>query len=112
MLRIFESSFFLNRSSRKTLTSHPPLKQTVLGVFDFAEIIARGSTNFYNLNLQMDGFCFKCIAKLIGENRNRLAIVVWDILYIEKLCGVVKILTFSVFMQQLNSRQLLHLKII
>jgi hypothetical protein len=34
------------------LTSRPPLKQTVLGFFDFAEIIT-GSPK----NKQIDGFC-------------------------------------------------------
>jgi hypothetical protein len=39
------------------LTSDPPLKETVLGVFDLAEIVAGGSKN-----KQIDGFCAKCFA--------------------------------------------------
>jgi hypothetical protein len=57
------------------LTSDPPLKETVLGVFDLAEIFAGGSQN-----KQIDGFCAKCFAKSIAKNRNRLAFVVWEIL--------------------------------
>jgi hypothetical protein len=56
------------------LTSDPPLKETVLGVFDLAEIVAGGSKN-----KQIDGFCAKFFAKSIAKNRNRLAFVVWDI---------------------------------
>jgi hypothetical protein len=39
------------------LTSDPPLKETVLGVFDLAEIVAGGSKN-----KQIDGFCAKFFA--------------------------------------------------
>ncbi len=72
--------------SRRThiLTSDPQLKETVLGVFDFAEIIARGYKN-----KQIAGFCSKCFATSIGENRNRLAIVVWEI--VSKNCHFQKI---------------------
>jgi hypothetical protein len=40
-----------------SLTSDPPLKETVLGVFDLAEIVAGGSKN-----KQIDGFCAKFFA--------------------------------------------------
>ena len=59
---------------RVVLTSRPPLKQTVLGVFDFAKIIAGGPKNKL-----IDESYAKFIAKSIGENRNRLAFVVWEI---------------------------------
>jgi hypothetical protein len=59
---------------KKFLTSDPPLKETVLGVFDLAEIVAGGSKN-----KQIDGFCAKFFAKSIAKNRNRLAFVVWEI---------------------------------
>jgi hypothetical protein len=39
------------------LTSNPPLKETVLGVFDLAEIVAGGSKN-----KQINGFCAKFFA--------------------------------------------------
>jgi hypothetical protein len=58
----------------KDLTSDSPLKEAVLGVFDLAEIVARGSKN-----KQIDGFCAKFFSKSIAENRNRLAFVVWEI---------------------------------
>jgi hypothetical protein len=45
-----------------------------LRVFDFAEIIAGG-----HKNKKIDGFCVEFFAKAIGENRNRLAFVVWEI---------------------------------
>jgi hypothetical protein len=54
------------------LTSDPPIKEAVLGVFDLAEIVAGGSKN-----KRIDGFCAKFFAKLIAKNRNRLAFVVW-----------------------------------
>jgi hypothetical protein len=56
------------------LTSDPSLKETVLGVFDLAEIVAGGSTN-----KQINGFCENFFAKSIAKNRNRLAFVVWEI---------------------------------
>jgi hypothetical protein len=56
------------------LTSVPPLKEAVLGVFDLAEIVAGGSKNKL-----IDGFCAKFFAKSIAKNRNRLAFVVWEI---------------------------------
>jgi hypothetical protein len=56
------------------LTSNPPLKETVLGFFDLAEIVAGGSKN-----KQIDGFCAKFFVKSIAKNRNRLAFVVWEI---------------------------------
>ncbi len=56
------------------LTSRPPLKQTVLGVFDFAKIIAGGPKNKL-----IDESYAKFIAKSIGENRNRLAFVVLEL---------------------------------
>jgi hypothetical protein len=59
------------RSIVVILTSDPPLKETVLGVFDLAEIVAGGSKN-----KQIDGFCAKFFAKSIAKNRNRLAFVV------------------------------------
>jgi hypothetical protein len=55
------------------LTSDPPLKETVLGVFDLAKIVAGGSKN-----KQIDGFCAKFFAKSIAKNRNRLAFVIWE----------------------------------
>jgi hypothetical protein len=59
---------------KRNLTSDPPLKETVLGVFDLAEIVAGGSKN-----KQIDGFCAKFFSKSIAKNRNRLAFVVWEI---------------------------------
>ena len=56
------------------LTSCPPLKETVLGVFDSAKIVAGGFKN-----KQIDGFGEKFFAKSIGKNCNRLALVVWEI---------------------------------
>jgi hypothetical protein len=57
------------------LTSDSPHKEAVLGVFDLAEIVARGSKN-----KQIDGFCAKFFAKSIAKNRNRLAFVaeIWN----------------------------------
>jgi hypothetical protein len=62
------------------LTSPPPLKQIVLRFFNFAEITARGSKIY-----QIGGFILVFFAKSIGENRNRLAIVVW--IYLKKTTG-------------------------
>jgi hypothetical protein len=56
------------------LTSDPPLKEAVLGVFDLAEIVAWGSKN-----KRIDEFCAKFFAKSISKNRNHLAFVVWEI---------------------------------
>jgi hypothetical protein len=68
-----------------------PLKKTVSGGFDFAEIIARGCKN-----KNIDGFCSILFSKSIDENRNRLAIAVFEILEIN--CGgVAKIWTFFSF---------------
>ena len=75
----------------KNLTSDPPLKETVLGVFDLAEIVAGGSKN-----KQIDGFCAKFFAKSIAKNRNRLAFVVWEI-FKKTYGGVAEIVTFFVF---------------
>jgi hypothetical protein len=61
-------------STNSILTSDPPLKETVLGVFDLAEIVAGGSKN-----KQIDGFYAKFFAKSIAKNRNRLAFVVLEI---------------------------------
>ena len=46
------------------LTSRPPLKQTVLGVFDFAKIIAGGPKNKL-----LDWFYVKFAAKSIFKKR-------------------------------------------
>ena len=54
--------------------SCPPLNETVLGVFDFAKIIAGGPKNKL-----LDWFYVKFAAKSIVKNRNRLAFVVWEI---------------------------------
>jgi hypothetical protein len=70
-----ESSLYNTLKAKRFLTSDPPLKETVLGVFDFSEIVAGGSKN-----KQIDGFCAKFFAKSIAKNRNRLAFVVWEIL--------------------------------
>jgi hypothetical protein len=51
-----------------------------LGVFNFAEIIARGYKN-----KQINMFSSKFFSKSIGENHNPLAIVVFEIL--AKNCG-------------------------
>ena len=67
-------SFSCTGFRNQHLTSDPPLKETVLGVFDLAEIVAGGSKN-----KQIDGFCAKFFAKSIAKNRNRLAFVVWEI---------------------------------
>jgi hypothetical protein len=55
-----------NFHKNHVLTRESPLKETVLGVFDLAEIVAGGSKN-----LEVDGFCAKFFAKSNGENRNR-----------------------------------------
>jgi hypothetical protein len=44
----------------RDLTSVPPLKEAVLGVFDLAEIVAGGSKNKL-----IDGFCAKFFAKSV-----------------------------------------------
>ncbi len=64
----------VGKNNKNDLTSDPPLKETVLGVFDLAEIVAGDSKN-----KQIDGFCAKFFAKSIAKNRNRLAFVVWEI---------------------------------
>jgi hypothetical protein len=56
------------------LTSRPPLKETVLGVFDFVEIIAGGPKNYL-----IDGFCAEFVTKSIGNNHNYLDFLVWEI---------------------------------
>ncbi len=60
----------------RLLTSDPPLatqRNVWGGGVDFSEIIARGYKNKHRWGL------FEIFAKSIGENRNRLAIVVWEI---------------------------------
>jgi hypothetical protein len=89
---------------KQDLTSDPPLKETVLGVFDVAEIVAGGSQN-----KQIDWFCAKFFAKSIAKNRNRLAFVVWE--KFKKMRGVSRNLDFFSFCVQQFSRQLLHLEI-
>jgi hypothetical protein len=85
------------------LTSRLLLKEIVLGVFDFAEVIAGGSKNKTKCGLYV-----KFFAKLIGENRNRLAFLFCEIF--EKNERGSRKRLFNVFVQQF-SRQLLHLKI-
>jgi hypothetical protein len=68
------SSWYKKTIYIKLLTSDPPLKEAVLGVFDLAGIVAGGSKN-----KRIDGFCAKFFAKSIAKNRNRLAFVVWEI---------------------------------
>ena len=94
--------FLLNLS----LTSCPRLKETGLGVFDYAKIVAGGFKN-----KQIDGFGDKFFAKSIGKNRNRLALVVWEIFKNKRRGGSPNFDFFAVFVQQF-SHQLLHLKII
>jgi hypothetical protein len=70
------------------LTSRPPLKETVLGVFDFVEISAGGPKNYL-----IDGFCAEFVTKSIGNSHNYLSLggikKNWQ--------GVAKILTSSGF---------------
>jgi hypothetical protein len=74
------------------LTSRPRLNETVLGDFDFAKIMAGGPKNKL-----IDVSYSKFIAKSIGENRNRLAFVVWQLF--QKNCeGVAEIWAFFRFL--------------
>jgi hypothetical protein len=77
-----------------------------LGVFDLAKIIAGGPKNKL-----IDESYAKFIPKSIGENRNRLAFVVWELFKKKLIGGSRNFDIFSFFVQQF-SRQLLHLKII